>query len=124
MGSLGQSLPHPVAQLGGENAVVVKYLHAEVQCQGRFFGNATNQFWLRGWILLRNLDELHALESSPGEVGGWPGCQRGDGISTQWIKDMLKMKSAANVRQQKWRMNTGKSELNKLNQKMRDWLKL
>jgi hypothetical protein len=35
----------------------------------------------------------------------------------QWINDMLKMKSAANVRQQIWLMNAGKSGLHKLPKK-------
>jgi putative transposase len=45
-------------------------------------------------------------------------------VRMEWINDMLKMKSAANVRQQIWRMNTEKSDLNKLNKQAKDWLKI
>jgi hypothetical protein len=41
-----------------------------------------------------------------------------------WINDMLKMKSAANLRQQIWLMNAGKSDLHKLPKKMRDYTRL
>jgi hypothetical protein len=45
-------------------------------------------------------------------------------VRMECINDMLKMKSAANVRQQIWRMNTEKSDLNKLNKQAKDWLKI
>jgi len=35
----------------------------------------------------------------------------------QWINDTLKMKSAANARQQIWLVNTGKLDLHKLPKK-------
>jgi hypothetical protein len=41
----------------------------------------------------------------------------------EWISDILKMKSAANVRQQVWRVKSGKSDLKKLSKDMNAWLK-
>jgi len=44
-------------------------------------------------------------------------------VRMEWISDILKMKSAANVRQQIWRVKSGKSDLKKLSQQMSAWLK-
>jgi hypothetical protein len=42
------------------------------------------------------------------------------GPPIKWLNEMLKMKSAANVRQQIWLMNAGKNGLHKLHKKIRD----
>jgi hypothetical protein len=55
----------------------------------------------------------HCRKTSLIEIGEWPGCKGVDGIHIHRINDMLKMKSAANVQLQIWRMNAGKIDLQK-----------
>ncbi len=45
-------------------------------------------------------------------------------VSMEWINDLLKMKSAANVRQHIWRVKAGKSDLKKLSKELKGWIDL